>query len=53
MASKRRLRRNACDGKKRHPDKPTALKVHWAVKRKHGKMRAYQCRWCNGWHLGH
>ncbi len=53
MASKRRLRRNACDGKKRHQSKAEALKVRWVVRNRHGKLMAYQCRWCNGWHLGH
>ncbi len=53
MASKRRLRRNACDGKKRHSNKDEALTAYRNVRRRHGRMRAYQCKWCNGWHLGH
>lgn len=56
MASKRRLRRNACTGKTRHPNAATAQR-HIAALTRAGKwsghMDAYRCRFCNGFHVGH
>lgn len=49
MASKRRIRRNACTGKRRFANKDEALKGGgWRF-----KQRAYKCEFCSGWHLGH
>ena len=59
MASKRRLRRNACDGEKRHPDKTRAV-AHLIHLKKLAmqsgflaSMRSYKCQFCHGWHVGH
>lgn len=53
MASKRRLRRNACGSKRRYPDQTTAVAAIISFKRGGGKqMSSYKCRWCNAWHIG-
>lgn len=55
MASKRRLRRNACTGKQRHATQEQAV-AHAIHHRKHlggSWLSAYRCRFCNGWHVGH
>lgn len=59
MASKRALRRKACQGKVRHADAGGA----YAAMRKLGRAKpdlapgsvigAYKCRFCGGWHIGH
>lgn len=55
MSSKRRIRRNACDGKVRFADITTAMSAAWSA-RKEGLtirlMRAYQCGFCHHWHIG-
>lgn len=51
MASKRRLRRKACEGKRRHADEAGA-RVEVAKARVRG-LHAYQCPHCSGWHVGH
>lgn len=54
MASKRRIRRNACEGKQRHPDKDSAIGHATAHKHRFKEyLRAYHCRFCKGWHVGH
>lgn len=56
MASKRRIRRNACTGKRRFNDKRAALATALTVKRIQNQTRfvsAYKCKFCNGWHWGH
>jgi hypothetical protein len=54
MASKRRRRRKACQGKQRHPDKQSASQHWYALWKKDGeKMRVYKCPHCHGWHVGH
>lgn len=54
MASKRRLRRKACEGKIRHEDKVTADRhAAWARWRSKSHIAAYQCPHCGGFHIGH
>lgn len=65
MASKRRIRRNACTSKRRH-DNPDAAWAAAKALRKSGKdyksarlvgggvrLSAYRCKFCGGWHIGH
>jgi hypothetical protein len=58
MASKRRLRRNACTGKRQHPDQTTAV-GHIITAAcvegmpEAGRLASYRCRWCRQWHVGH
>lgn len=54
MASKRRRRRKACEGKRRFEVKAEAvleLKKLWRKDRE--PMKPYLCQWCRGWHIGH
>lgn len=61
MASKRRLRRNSCQGKVRYPDQTAAVRVLIGINRdfnrsglpRFGRLRSYPCKFCGGWHLGH
>lgn len=58
MASKRRIRRNMCLGKKRHASKENALIARWRMILMHGKenivgVYPYKCQFCGMWHLGH
>lgn len=56
MASKRRLRRKQCDGKRRFPDQGAAQWAATQYMRARGfgsMMTAYHCRFCNGYHIGH
>jgi len=54
MASKRRLRRNACTGKIRYS---TSLEAQHAAaaacRRSASWIVAYGCRFCGGHHIGH
>lgn len=51
MASKRRLRRKACDGKKRHKTLDGAKTA--VAKCQYQGVHAYKCGFCNGYHIGH
>jgi hypothetical protein len=51
MASKRRLRRNACKGKVRHANRENAMKAIWAA-RYRDWMNPYRCTFCGCWHVG-
>lgn len=56
MASKRRLRRNACTGKVRYATQDQALSALQGFTRTrgwHGYMTPYRCAFCNGFHFGH
>ncbi|PKN07902.1 MAG: hypothetical protein CVU73_10915 [Deltaproteobacteria bacterium HGW-Deltaproteobacteria-8] len=54
MASKRRQRRKACDGKKRYPTHDEALHDAMYLQRRDGfHMRAYRCQFCGAHHVGH
>ncbi len=48
MASKRRLRRKRCTGKKRHE----TIRAAMAFARSPG-LNAYKCNFCGGYHVGH
>lgn len=56
MASKRRLRRKACQGKVRYT---CAADAQWAMRGLHfgkgwqGYMQVYLCPFCKGYHYGH
>jgi hypothetical protein len=47
MSSKRRIRRNACTGKRRFATLTEALAAN------RFRITAYRCAFCSGWHLGH
>lgn len=60
MASLRRVRRRACEGKQRFDTKEAAT-GHLISRRRtmarggvstHG-MEVYRCGFCGGWHIGH
>jgi hypothetical protein len=58
VASKRRIRRKACDGKVRHKDAAGAKiamrkTAHGAAAARTSGLNAYQCPHCQGWHIGH
>lgn len=58
MSSKRRLRRNSCDGKRRFPTIGEAHRIIKRVKRSaqadHAEtLSPYRCRFCKGFHFGH
>lgn len=56
MSSKRRIRRRSCTGKVRHETEQAARDhIGSLVRRKgwSGRMNAYRCAFCNGWHVGH
>jgi hypothetical protein len=50
MASKRRLRRKACTGKRMHA---TFADAQEAAVRTRGRVQPYRCPHCNQWHVGH
>lgn len=56
MASKRRLRRNACGGKARHRDAEggkVAIGILNRTRGYQGQMDVYKCQWCGWYHIGH
>lgn len=57
MASKRRIRRRQCGGKRRHETAAAAEKAMRSVifsgYRRGGWLQVYKCRFCNGYHFGH
>lgn len=59
MASKRGLRRKACDGKRRYTSQEQAEAVARDTanyNHRHNDycfIAAYRCPFCNGWHVGH
>lgn len=55
MASKRRIRRRGCEGKKRHASKAFAeIAVQMSRRKFGGRMWcSYQCQFCKQWHVGH
>jgi NOL1/NOP2/fmu family ribosome biogenesis protein len=52
MASKRRLRRKACEGKKKHTREGVEI-ARGVMKKKGVRMVIYKCRFCRMYHLGH
>jgi hypothetical protein len=55
MASKRRLRRKACDGKIRHSTEAAAMRHYARLRYGIGEsnVKVYHCGFCGGWHIGH
>lgn len=55
MASKRRIRRRACEGKRRYPTRQAAKgSIYWFNRDVYrGHMEAYKCQFCAGFHIGH
>lgn len=53
MASKRRLRRNACTGKVRHANIAGAYAHARELKKRGEIVRPYYCKFCGGCHVGH
>ena len=56
MASKRRIRRKSCEGKKRYMDTGEARKSLYFQKRNgslKGLINIYHCKFCGKFHLGH
>jgi len=57
MASKRRIRRRQCSGKRRFETPGLASEAMHALikagKKRHGWLHIYRCKFCNGYHFGH
>lgn len=56
MASKRRLRRKACDGKTKHISSRDAMDAIHSLKRSgkyNTRMNVYKCKFCKKYHIGH
>ncbi len=54
MASKRRVRAKACDGKVRHASQQDAQHACFLTKKRLSEwLIAYKCKFCKGWHVGH
>ena len=56
MASKRRIRRKACTGKRRYTSAADALQAIKSLQHNkgwQGYMQPYLCPFCNGYHFGH
>ncbi len=56
MASKRRIRRKSCTGKKRYLSIEEAQIQIGVIKRTTGdksRFNHYHCKFCNGIHIGH
>ena len=56
MSSKRAIRRRSCKGKVRHLTADAAsAAIHHLNMRKgwQGRMNAYRCPFCGGYHVGH
>jgi hypothetical protein len=53
VASKRAVRRRACEGKIRYGSAAEALERRAALHGGKSQLGAYRCRFCGGFHLGH
>ena len=57
MASKRRIRRKSCEGKRRFTNSTEALNaVHSVIRngrKRGGWLNVYKCQFCKGYHFGH
>lgn len=54
MASKRRQRRKACEGKVRYSSSRAAHNEAMRRGRESGhRLNGYKCAFCNGFHIGH
>ena len=55
MASKRRVRRKSCEGKKKFDSMMAARAALFTLNRGklYHRLHCYQCQFCKQWHLGH
>jgi hypothetical protein len=56
MASKRKIRRKECSGKRRYASREIAQRAVSRLKmntKDTSYLKIYKCRWCSGWHFGH
>lgn len=60
MSSKRRLRRRACESKRRYDTAYEAYSARRSVQSRNEKVRGYttrmnvyKCKFCGGYHTGH
>jgi hypothetical protein len=59
MASKRNVRRHACEGKVRHASPRAALAALGITANRLARslgrhdLNIYRCGFCHGWHVGH
>lgn len=56
MASRRRMRKNSCEGKARHLTEDAAriaLRMSKRTGRYKGAMHTYKCTNCGSYHIGH
>jgi hypothetical protein len=55
MSSKRRIRRNSCEGKRRFATQTDAVAamISFQKRSKDHTLAAYKCRFGNHWHFGH
>ena len=54
MASKRHVRRKACEGKVKFTDQEKATKAAYSYLKSYGQyMHTYKCKFCSRWHIGH
>lgn len=56
MASKRRIRRKQCEGKKRYLNREDCTFAMFKVNKKNQswhRLNTYKCKFCKGWHFGH
>ena len=53
MSSKRRQRRQQCDGKDRLTQTEAIARKHSIRKRTGDRLNAYPCAYCGHWHVGH
>jgi len=53
MASKRGIRRKACEGKKRYESAEDAQNAMRGARRRGHIVTPYRCKFCGGIHIGH
>jgi len=54
VASKRALRRRACESKRAYPHEGAARQAAKLALRERGEvLSCYPCTFCGGWHIGH
>lgn len=53
MSSKRRLRRQACEGKRAYYEREAAQLEANRLWKGGERVRPYQCKFCKRWHIGH
>jgi len=46
-------RRTECEGKRVYSDRAAALAARAGQAVLRPTLKAYHCRWCGSWHLGH